>query len=152
MKKITKIASWKDLEGKIQEVLVEAQKTKHIAWHRFSDTRSAGNYLSDQPSDFLAGRAGTALFIEAKFSEVHDTLRSCFAGAVTDGQIASARIWERAGFKYIVLFYSLPAKQVEIWRGSNIIAARRGGTPLSLAARTIYQSVEEALASEVGYG
>jgi hypothetical protein len=89
--------------------------------------------------------------LEAKFSEVHESLRSCFAGSVKSHQLASARIWTRAQASYLVIFYSKMSGLVEVWDGLYLADCRSRGERLSLDRRRTYHSVEEALRKEIGY-
>jgi hypothetical protein len=148
-----KIDTWQDMEKRVQEVLESAQRLKRAAWHRFYDTRSAqGGYLPPQPSDFMLGYEGRLFFIEAKFSEVHESLRSCFSANVSDQQLASSRVWARACFnKYLVIFYSAPGRIVEVWDGDYLRTCRLEAKRLNLLNRRVYETVEDAIGKEVGY-
>jgi hypothetical protein len=145
------IKRWQDLEAAIQDELVAAQTEKPVAWLRFYDTKSAGDFLPQQPADFQACFMAKVFMIEAKFSEVHESLRSCFAGAVQAHQLASARIWTRAQAHYLVVFYSGLSGLVEVWDGLYLAECRSKGERLSLDRRRTYASVKEALAKEIGY-
>ena len=139
------VQSWQDLEASIQAWLKDRQRTTKLAYHRFYDTKSAGNAMPAQPADFLIVMGGDPLLIEAKYSAVHDSLRSCFSNSVKGHQLASARVWNRAGARYKLLFYTKSCNQVEVWDGLYCATQRAAGKPLSLAERTIYPSVSEAL-------
>lgn len=139
------VQSWQDLEASIQAWLKDAQRTTKLAYHRFYDTKSAGNAMPAQPADFFLVVGGAPLLIEAKYSAVHESLRSCFSNSVKGHQLASARIWSRAGARYLILFYSKMASHVEVWDGPYCATQRALGNPLSLLERNIYPSVGEAL-------
>jgi len=145
------IKRWEGLEAAIQAELVEAQTSNRLAWFRFYDTKSAGSLLPQQPADFQACFLGKAIMIEAKFSEVHESLKSCFAGSVKSHQLASARIWTRAQAVYLVVFYSGLSGLVEVWDGLYLSECRSKGERLSLDRRRTYTSVAEALGKEIGY-
>lgn len=146
------IDTWQELESVVQGVLKDTQRYKKAAWHRFYDTRSTqGGYLPPQPSDFMLGFEGRLFFIESKFSEVHDSLKSCFSNNVSDQQLASHRIWARAGFdKYLVVFYSSPARLVEVWDGGYLAECRSRSKRLCLQQRRVYPGVVQALREEIG--
>lgn len=146
-----KITRWEKLEQAIQEELVRAQMDRPLAYYRYFDTKSAGNIIPNQPADFQTCQRGVTVLIEAKFSSVHESLRSCFAGSVKGHQLASARIWTRAGAGYIVLFYSALSGLVEVWNGLYLAECRSKGEKLSLDRRRIYQTVEQAIRTELGY-
>lgn len=145
------ITRWEELEEAVRTELVRAQEIRPIAWHRLVDTKAAGNIVARQPSDFIACMGGKATLIEAKFSEAHDSLRSCFSDAVKAHQLASARIWTRAGADYIILFYSSLSGITEVWSGLYAAECRSRGKRLALDERKLYSSVEAALKKEIGY-
>lgn len=146
------INSWQDLEKAIEKFLKEKQRTMPLFFHRFYDTRSAGNYLPGQPSDFLVIHNGKTHFIEAKFSEVHDSLKSTFSNAVSATQTASARLVKRAGANYVFLFYSAASKNFEVWDGKYASECRSRGKPLELPRRRLHNSLENAILGGVFNG
>lgn len=133
------INDWNALEDAIAVYCKALQRQYPIFFHRFSDSRAAGNLIADQPADFLLLSKGHgATFLEAKFSEVHDSLRSCFSGAVTASQLASARLAHRAGQRYLILFHSSCAHRFELWPGDYCAGQRGLGQPLALERRIAY--------------
>jgi hypothetical protein len=140
-----KIDSWQKLEDEIGVVLKEKQRVSQTFFQRFYDTKSAGNTMPNQPSDFLAIYKGSTHYIEAKFSAVNDSLRSCFASAVDANQIASARLAHRAGARYWIVFYSLPSKHFEVWPGLYCAERRAAGKPLDLSQRQLFKTVDDAI-------
>jgi len=145
------ITRWEELEEAVRTELVRAQEIRPIAWHRLVDTKAAGNIVARQPSDFIACMGGKATLIEAKFSEAHDSLRSCFSNAVKSHQLASARIWTRAGARYVVLFHSSLSGITECWDGLYLAECKSRGAKLSFDDRRLHDSVELAIRREVGY-
>jgi hypothetical protein len=130
------IKDWKGLEDAIANYMKSLQRAYPIFFHRFPDSRAAGNLIAEQPSDFLICSKGQgATFLEAKFSEVHDTLRASFSGSVTAGQLASARLVHRAGQRYLILFHSSCANRFELWPGDYCAGQRSLGQPLKLENR-----------------
>lgn len=146
-----KITRWEKLEQAIQDELTQAQMNYQLACYRYYDTKSAGNVIPNQPADFQTCYKGKTILVEAKFSSVHESLRSCFAGSVKSHQLASARIWNRAGAGYIFLFYSSLSGLVEVWDGLYCAEARSKGERLSLDKRRVYESVELAIRTELRY-
>ena len=146
------IATWKELENEIEKVLRERQRVGSTMFHRFYDTASAGNYLPAQPADFLAVHNGRAYFIEAKFSEVHETLKSCFSGAVKPNQTASAHLVKRAGAEYVFLFYSRAIDHYELWDGEYCFQQRSRGERLHLSKRRVFTSLENTILGGVFNG
>ena len=146
------IGSWQDLEAEVEKHLKEHQRLSKLAYHRFFDSKSAGSLLPAQPADFLVTYHGATLLIEAKFSGVHDSLRAAFSGAVKAHQLASARIWTRAGAGYFLLFYSAPANSFEVWEGLYCAERRSVGKPLELVKRRVFASLPKALGDMLGHG
>jgi hypothetical protein len=132
------INTWKSLEDEVYAHGKERMRHHGVFIHRFSDTRSAGNYIQSQPSDFLVlAQTGRAVFLEAKFSEAHESLRSCFAGSVSAQQLASARLVSRAGQDYRVLFFAKVSQSAELWDGTYLAECRSQGVRLDLAKRLV---------------
>jgi len=129
MKKLPE--TWQETEAYVREYLELGKRTDNMLYHRFYDTRSAGNIIPGQPADFMIGFQNRMLFLEVKFSEKHESLRSCFSGHVKDTQTASAYLWDRAGFCYAFLFYSSVTGTAEAWSGAYCAKCRVEGTPLS---------------------
>lgn len=130
-----------DLEKAVQEQLELMQRRTPSFWHRFYDTKSAGAFLPKQPSDFLLIHNGRSFFIEAKFSEVHESLRQCFSNAVTDDQLAAARMVTRAKGTYVLLFYSGVSKLAELWPGLYCYGRRNISKPLEYPNRIVCESI-----------
>jgi hypothetical protein len=141
-----KIAHWADLEDEVERRLKRLMTHFELMYLRLYDTKSAGNYLPAQPSDFVIWVPGRpSIFLEAKYSGVAESLRSVFANAVSDQQMASARLAERAGQRYAVLFYSAPAAMFELWNGAYCSDRRSLGKPLELPQRIVSASLDEIL-------
>jgi hypothetical protein len=139
------ITTWKGLEDALEVLFVERMRSHPFFFHRFYDTRSAGNFLPGQPADFLCVNRGRVHFIEAKFSEKHDSLRNCFAGHVRKNQLASAFLVKRALGSYWLLFHSSKSGVFEIWDGAYCREQHRLGKPLNIAERKVYRSLESAV-------
>jgi hypothetical protein len=146
------IKSWQSLEDEIQQFLVARQRIGKTMFHRFYDTRSAGNFMPGQPADFLVINNSKTYFIEAKFSEVHESLKSCFSGAVSGNQTASAHMADRAGATYVFLFYSQKADLFELWDGEYCFQQRSKGQRLHLGARRVFKTLENTILGGVFSG
>lgn len=137
---------WKDLETGIAKLMDKAVQRLPVLYLRLYDTRSAGNFIPPQPCDFLIWPAGRpTVFLEAKHSMHAESLRSVFSGAVSDGQIASARLAHRAGRTYRILFQSAATGQCEVWDGFYCSERRSLGKPLELHERFLYASLNDAV-------
>lgn len=113
-----KITRWERLEEAIQEHCKARMVHYGVLIHRFYDTKAARTLLPAQPADFLIlPQTGKTIFLEAKFSEAHESLRGCFRGAMKAHQLASARLVHRAKRDYRVLFYSGLSGLTELWDG-----------------------------------
>ena len=134
---MTKITMPKHLEQVVKEALQEKQKTVPMLVERITDSAAAGNLISKTPADFYMVCRGQFSYVEVKFSAILDTLRSGFANLVKNHQLASARIANRAGGKYWIIFYSQPANRFELWNGMYCAEQRAKGKPLALGARVI---------------
>lgn len=145
------ITKWQDLEQEVQNTLQAEQRRKPLVWYRFFDTRSAGNFMPNQPGDFFAGYKGKGWLIECKFSAVHESLKQCFSSAVETHQLASGRIWHRAEQGAIIVFYAAISGTVEVWDTKYCADRKSQGKRLELAMRRVYQSIGEALSAEIGY-
>lgn len=145
-----KIAHWTDLEDEVEKKLKKLLTHFELMYLRLYDTKSAGNYLPAQPSDFVIWvPEKPSIFLEVKYSGVAESLRSVFANAVSDQQMASARLADRAGQRYEVLFYSIIADRFELWPGKYCSERRSLGKPLELPQRVISASLDEILQGPV---
>jgi hypothetical protein len=145
------ITHWKKLEDSIQDHAKERMAHYGVFLHRFYDTRTAGTLMPQQPADFLVlPQTGRTIFLEAKFSEAHDSLCQCFSDAVKSHQLASARLVTRAKADYRVLFYSGLSGLVELWDGLYLAEQRAQGKRLKLMLRLHHGfSLTEALDAHV---
>ena len=146
------ITSWETLESEIQTFLEARQRIGKTMYHRFYDTHAAGNFLPGQPADFMVVNNGKLHFIEAKFSEVHDSLKSCFSGAVRANQTAAAHLAVRAGANYVFLFYSAKSDMFELWDGEYLFQQRSKGQRLHLDSRRVFKTMENTILGGVFSG
>jgi hypothetical protein len=145
-----RIGSWRKLEEAIWDELKSLVAFSQLYVHRFYDSRSAGNTLPNQPSDFLAIHEGQSHFIEAKFSAVHRSLYSCFSNNVDDQQIASARMALRAGADYWVIFATGLESRIEVWPGKHLADSRVKHRRLDKNQAKVFPSLSEAIVYVLG--
>lgn len=113
----------------VQEALKSLESSVPSTWVRLYDSHSAGfgrggNIIPPQPGDFIMLLKGTSVLIEAKSSEVHQSLlECCIKNTFSSEQILGARLHKRAGGKAICVFLSLKTKGLEIWDMSQVIEA-----------------------------
>lgn len=139
------LAHYTDLEQAVQEILAAVSRKHPAMWGRFYDTKSAGNLIPNQPSDFWMVYKGRMVFVEVKFSEAAESLSNVFSKAVSDNQIASSRLAHRAGGSYWVVFYSSLSRQYEVWPGQHLAGSRSFGKRLELKARTLCPTAQAAV-------
>lgn len=137
---------WEELEDLIQGHLSLLQRKTPLMFQRFYDTKSAGSYIPTQPADFGILSDGNYFYLEAKFSGVSDSLKSCFS-VVSDNQLASARLAARAGGNYAILFFSKPAQLFEIWPGLYCSEQRSTGKRLELSHRLVAYDIPSAIST-----
>lgn len=134
---MAEIRNAKALESTIKANLVERQKKQPILVERILDSAAAGNLVARAPADFYVLHSSRFSYIEAKFSETAETLRSTFANAVKSHQLASARLAARAGGFYWIVFYSSVSKRFELWDGLYCANQRAKGSPLAIVERKL---------------
>ncbi|RKX64030.1 MAG: hypothetical protein DRP42_07055 [Tenericutes bacterium] len=105
--------------------------TRPFYWHRFPDSKAAGNLIAEQPADFIvASPPSGAMLVEAKASAAHDSLRSCLSKNVSTGQALHHRMWARAGQESMFIFIGVSKPVVEIWNGKYVADCRASGARL----------------------
>ena len=124
-----KLGAW--FEGQTQDRLKWFQENKHLMFHRFPDSKSAGNIIAAQPSDYLVGSPLAAWLVEVKASKVHKSLRSCAANAIRQEQVVKAHLWMRSGLRSVFIFISVTGGVIEVWDGRHVVAQRFEGKPLN---------------------
>lgn len=120
---------WKQFEDDVQKYFKKRMEVDPIVYHRFYDTHSAGSFLPSQPADHLVQTPGHTVLVETKYSEVHNSLRSCFSSMVDDTQIAHMRIWMRAGAVGLIAFKGKVG--IEVWEGGHCAYCRLNGLRLN---------------------
>jgi hypothetical protein len=139
------ISTWQELEDRTLQALKVRASTAPVMCGRFSDSKAAGNLIASQPSDFWVLNKGNLVFIETKFSEAAESLKSVFGSAVPDHQLASARLSRRAGGMYWFLFHSSLSGIFELWDGAYLATARKHRERLNLLRRVICTSLDDAI-------
>lgn len=138
----------KRFEADIKAALDELQSRFPIYAHRLYDTHSArGNFLPSQPGDWIIASPTGGHLLEAKASEIYDSLRSCLSSHVEADQAAAHRLWSRTGQPSWFLFYSERTFNLELWEGLVVgecrargkVLPREGqpGAPLTVSRNTL---------------
>lgn len=148
------IGTW--FEGKLKEALETIQYThKSAMYHRFPDSKAARNYLQKQPGDYLLLIEGLPILIEAKCSEVHDSLRAGFSSMFEKPQATQHFLWQRGGGRSWVVFCNRNTEQVEFWDSAYLHQLRVQGKriPKSLLPEYVapLKTLKDCILSMVAY-
>lgn len=117
----------KNTGDKTQSLLAEALKTfcRHnpAFAHRFYDTKSArGAFIPGQAGDFFLLHPGQCLLLECKSTNIGESLITlAFHGPVGRKQIASHRLWHRAGHDSYYLYHDIRTGRMEWHNGKNVV-------------------------------
>ncbi len=122
----------KDFEAAVQAALVSMQavianKTRAL---RLFDTHSAGNFLPEQPGDFMVACPAGAVIVEAKSSTIHNSLKGCLSANMDFGQASQLQLWTMSGHPALVVFLDHQAQRVEFWEGGYVGTCRIEGQRL----------------------
>lgn len=115
-----------DFEEEFRLYLKHLMQKGPAIFHRFYDTKSAGAFMPEQPSDFLACFKGRTHLFELKSSDVHDSFGASRKSLdlLKENQAASLRLWARAGAKVHLLFWQQRSGLIELWDGVAAAEAR----------------------------
>jgi len=119
----------KGAEKLVTEALDLAVRKHRVAYVRLYDSTSAGigsggNFIPEQPSDFIVTMEGKAFLLEVKSSNHLECLsQSVLRNVFSDNQIMGARLWKRAGANAVCAFYSLATKRFDFWMMEDITMA-----------------------------
>lgn len=111
-------------EGEVQKVMKLLKESHLVGLHRLSDSKSAGNLVAGQPSDYLLGlpegcsnllSGQRLMFLEAKASEVHASLGKSMVRPVQRGAIGTFRYL--LDLPYLILFWSANNGTLQMWDG-----------------------------------
>lgn len=110
----------KALEAKISKVLkLYAAKNKSLD-HRFVDkTQAMSGFVTAPPGDYMLLTPGGAILIEAKSTNTGRGLLSL--AHKNKIQIASHRMWARAGHPSLYLYMDLESDVIEWHLGTNVV-------------------------------
>lgn len=133
-----KLGAW--WEDQLKDHFTFLQATERFYWHRFPDTKSCGNFVADQPADFLVCSAGSGMLLEAKASAKHDSLRSCLSNNVSGTQALHHRLWARAGGSSMFVFLGVSTDTVEIWDGAYVANHRTEGKVMTASTGRIFMA------------
>lgn len=137
------IGTW--FEGKVKDAC-DVNREKHgLFYYRIYDTKSAGNFLPNNPADFLLGYRGKGLLLECKASEKHTSLVGGVRELVGEDQAAYLEWWEKVGNPSRVLFYSDRLGQIESWPGRAVAYSRTHGTRLVAGSDDVRMAVIDNL-------
>jgi hypothetical protein len=131
---VAKSKTWKWFEKRVGETLKELQSAHRMRAYRLYDSATARTFIPAQPADYFVGCGGRCFLLEVKTSEEHDSLSGNLAGLMSTHQAGELRLWERSGNPSLVVFYSKPARIVEIWGGNHVAEHRAQGVRLNREA------------------
>lgn len=148
-------------EKELKDVFAELKAKLKFDYHRFTDTKASGTYVSPQPGDFmisfLSGKVappcGSVIIIEAKASEEKESLRACASSHILPTQVGKHKAWIRSGGSAQFWFYCEATGEVELWDSKHIVEQRSSGKPLDqkeCLARFDYLNLKEELINYFG--
>jgi hypothetical protein len=136
----------KEFENKVEEALKPLRDKNKLAYLRLYDTHSAGNYLPQQPADFIVSAQGFTWLLECKASHKYSSLADGFKELVPVEQAAQYGIWVKQGVNSIVLFYAGSTGIIEAWKGKSITHKRSAiKTTLSTSEDLLLSFFEDEL-------
>ena len=118
----------KVFEKELKKVFDILKDTRHVGYHRLSDTGAAGSIVAEQPSDYLfALPPGCVnlldnqrlMLLEVKASEKHHTLGKAMMTASQRGAIARYRFM--LNLPYLILFWDTQDGVIQLWDGHSIL-------------------------------
>lgn len=121
----------KIFENEFSKVLKLLKETHLVASHKLTDTGSAGNVVSAQPSDYLMGLPPGSkvplndqrlFFVEVKASEKHATLGKAMMRPAQRGAIAQYRYL--LDLPYLVFFWDAVGGRIQLWDGVAIMGEK----------------------------
>jgi len=127
----------KKFEDEIGIFLKALEQRNPCKCHRIYDSRSAGNYLPNQPGDYYFFRPGGSVLIECKSSSIHSSLcgnRKAMTDLIGRDQAAHMRLHKRAGGVSLYIFENQENRTYEVWEGAEV--AKALATPRKLPDRT----------------
>lgn len=150
----------KIFEKQLEKVFNRLKGTHLLGWHKFADSASAGGaFVQEQPADYLLApppqgeEPAKMLFLEAKASEKHRRLQKAMLRPAQRGAIHF--YGELLGQTYIVLFWDVEGRRLELWDGIVALSDRRDKQPMqvwesiSVGTKLDIEKVAEALAMDM---
>ena len=128
-----KLGAW--FEDELKKLFKDLQGHMPCMWHRFTDSKAAGNYVRAQPGDFLLASPTGVYLLEAKASGRYKTLVSGLSNLMKKEQAVPLRLWNRAKQRGFVFFINVPSGAVEIWDGYYVAVHRSRGHKLGTEGR-----------------
>lgn len=105
----------KRFEHDLEEVFRALQREYGFAWHRYVDTREAGNVVREQPADFMVTTSSGLALVEAKASMTLDHFRPSLLRPSQRGAIRHYA--QMLGVQYHVLFRDDTSGRVDLLDG-----------------------------------
>ena len=150
----------KIFEKQLEKAFNRLKGTHLLGWHKFADSASAGGaFVQEQPADYLLApppkgeEPAKMLFLEAKASEKHRRLQKAMLRPAQRGAIHF--YGELLGQTYLVLFWDVEGRRLELWDGIEALSDRRGKQPgqvwesISVGTKLDIEKVSEALAMDL---
>lgn len=149
-----------DFEDELKTIFSELKNKFPFEFHRFTDSKSAGRMVSPQPADFMISfkddkSCNHVIIVEAKASELKESLRACASSHIEPQQIGKHKTWLRSGGSGQFWFYCESTGLVELWDSEHIVAQRSAGKPLDLKKRLAvfeYLNLKEELIKHFNIG
>lgn len=123
-----KLGAW--FEDELKPIFKNMQEHMGLYYHRFIDSKAAGNLVADQPADFMLKTKKGAFLIEVKASRRHKSLIGGLSSLMRKEQAVHLRMWDRADGDSLVIFINVPSGHVEIWEGYYVGLHRSKGQRL----------------------
>lgn len=150
----------KIFEKQLEQVFNRLKETHLLGWHKFADSASSGGaFVQEQPADYLLAPPpqgkdpARMLFLEAKASEKHRRLQKAMLRPAQRGAIHY--YGELLGQTYIVLFWDVEGRRLEMWDGAEALSDDRKKQPLmvwesiSAGTKLDIEKAAEALAMDM---
>jgi hypothetical protein len=111
-----------EFEVFLRNTFSSLKKTYGLSYHRFVDTRAAGNVVASQPSDFLVGVDGTLFYVEAKTSVEENFSRSMLRPHQRKAILFDSKL---LNIPYWILFWSVTDQRVSVIDGVKAMEGTR---------------------------
>jgi len=113
-------------ENTVKSAFTQVELAMPCCFKKITDTKQAGNLIKSVPADFelrvpASGKTSYTFLIEAKASDVHETIRGSFRSFVKSHIPVLVRKEIRGGSLAFVMFYSTLTGDIEIWDYAKIL-------------------------------